>query len=106
MRLNDRIELKQVHLEFDSKLNEVEVESWVSIGKCAIMPNTAAKMTKGNDGKEYLYAYEVIMKKPKQDENLPRENSEIRLTKSDGTVDKVCRVRGFVTLRNWLKIWV
>lgn len=104
MNLSDRIELKIVSFGLDENLNEIETVSWVTLGKCLITPNTAARLTKGNDGKDYIYSYEVIMRKPKSD--IPRENDIIHIVKKDGTIDKECRVQGFVTLRNWLKIWV
>ena len=44
------------------------------------------------------------MRKPKT--NIPKENDMIHFVKKDGTIDKICRVSGFVTLRNWMKIWV
>ena len=109
MRLSDNIELKQVHTEYDNRLNEVEVVEWLPLGKCIITPNTAARLTRGNDGKEYVYSYEIIMKIPKNlfgQRVIPKENDEVHIVKEDGSIDKVCKVSGFVTMRSWLKIWV
>lgn len=104
MKLGDYIEIKEVYSEYDAKLNEVEVVQWIPLGKCIIVPNTSAKITKTNDGEEYIYSYEVIMKKPKS--IIPSENKEVHIIKEDGTIDTICRVKGFVTMRNWLKIWL
>lgn len=109
MKLSDRIKLKTVNTKYDERLNEIETIEWIDLGKCSIMPNTAAKVTRGNDGKEYLYAYEIIMKVPKNlfgSRIVPQEGDDIHIAKADGTINKECKVSGFVTLRNWLKIWV
>ena len=104
MKLSDSIELKTVVSGFNENLDEIESIEWIKLGKCIINPNTAAKLTIGNDGKEYLYSYEIMMKKPKG--IFPKEGDEIHIVKQDGTIDKVCKVSGFVTLKTWLKLWV
>lgn len=104
MNLADTIELGITTVSFDDELNEVENTNWILLGKCLITPNAAAKKVNGNDGKEYIYSHEIIMRKNK--EYIPKENDLVHIVKKDGTIDKTCRVVGFVTLRNWLKIWV
>ena len=104
MNLTDKIEIERTYTFLNENLNEVDMKEWVELGKCLIMPNTSAAKAKGNDGKEYIYSYEIILRKPKN--NIPKENDTIHIVKKDGTIDKVCRISGFVTLRNWLKIWV
>lgn len=109
MKLSDRIRLKLINTKYDERLNEVENIDWIDLGKCMIMPNTAAKITRGNDGKEYLYSYEIMMKIPKDlfgHKIVPKEGDDIHIIKGDGTIDKTCKVVGFVTLRNWVKLWV
>lgn len=105
MNLSDSIELQEVISDFDENLNEIEVKEWILLGKCHIMPNTSARLTKTNDGKGYVYAYEILMHKPKK-QVFPKENDLVRIKKKDGTIDKECRVIGFVTMRYWLKLWV
>ena len=104
MRLADKIEIQVVEVGFDEELNPTETTKWKSLGKCSISPNNAARVTKTNDGTSYIYSYEIIMRKPKT--NMPKENDVIHIVKSDNTIDAECRVVGFVTLRNWLKLWV
>lgn len=104
MNLSDIIELGTPIASQDQNLNEVSTISWTSLGKCLITPNSAASKTRSNDGKDYIYSYEIIMRKPKN--TIPKENQIIHIVKKDGTIDETCRVKGFVTLRNWLKIWV
>ena len=104
MNLSDKIQFKTTYTYLNENLNEVSNTEWVDLGKCLIMPNTSASKTKGNDGKEYIYSYEILLRKPKN--YLPKENDIIRIIKKDGSIDKECRVNGFVTLRTWLKLWV
>lgn len=104
MNLPDKIALEVTVAFVNENLNEVNYTEWVDLGKCLIMPNTSAAKMKGNDGKEYIYSYEIVMRKPKT--NIPKENDMIHFVKKDGTIDKICRMSGFVTLRNWMKIWV
>lgn len=104
MNLSDKIQLETNVVFVNEKLNEVNITKWIDLGKCLIMPNTSAAKIKGNDGKDFIYSYEVIMRKPK--EYIPKENDMVHIIKKDRTIDKICRVSGFVTLKNWLKIWV
>ena len=104
MNLSDRIEVKVTTVSLDDNLNEVCRTEWIDLGKCFITPNSSASRTRGNDGKDYIYSYEIIMRKPKT--YIPKENDIIHIAKKDRTIDKECRVNGFVTLRNWMKIWV
>jgi hypothetical protein len=103
MRLEDDITLLTVTKTTDADLNEIETTLSQSLGKCIICPNTSARLTSSEDGQQYIYSYLLIMRKPSV---IPTENSRIHIKKKDGTVDKDCTVKGFVTLRNWLKIWV
>lgn len=92
--------------EFDEDLNPVEWTEWQQEFKCKILPNTSARKVTGNDGADYVYSYEVFLRKPRQAAFIPRDNDIVHITKKDGTIDKDCRCIGFVTLRNWLKLWV
>lgn len=103
MRLGDKIEILVVSSGYDENLDPVETREWISLGKCVINPNTSAAKTKANDGEEYIYSYLIIMKKAGI---IPKEGDVVHIQKEDGTIDKECRVSGFVTLRNWVKIWV
>lgn len=103
MRLGDKIEVLVVNSGYDDNLDAIETQNWVSLGKCIITPNTSAAKTKTNDGQEYIYSYLIIMKKASI---IPKEGDVIHIQKEDGTIDKECKVNGFVTLRNWVKIWV
>lgn len=103
MRLDDNIEVLVVTSGYDENLDPVETREWVSLGKCIITPNTSAARTKTNDGQEYIYSYLILMRKASI---IPKENDLIHIRKKDGTIDKECRISGFVTLRNWVKIWV
>lgn len=92
--------------EYDDELNPVERNEWTQLFKCKILPNSSASKVTGNDGIDYSYSYEVFMRKPKQLAFLPRENDFVHIRKKDGTIDKECRCIGFVTLRNWVKLWL
>lgn len=129
MRLGDTISL-QVALSYrDENGDTVERSYPVPLGKCIIMPNDSAREIKGQDGKSYIYSYVIMLKKPKPypivdgriyinmvtdidgvDTNInvdvPIEGATIHLTKEDRSIDRDCTLKGFVTLRNWLKIWV
>lgn len=105
MRLDDSIEILVVNSGYDDNLDPVETQEWVSLGKCIITPNTSAKKIKTNDGEEYIYSYLMVMRIPKS-KIIPKDNDIIHIIKKDGTIDKECKVSGFVTLRNWVKIWV
>ncbi len=131
MNLSDRIFLRRADIWYDSELAPREDAStlvttdsesvtdgsgtplsdhagavWADLGKCVITPNSSAAKTRGNDGRDYIYAYEVYMRKPKDAGLIPRDNDIVRITKSDGSIDRECRVAGFVTLRNWVKLWL
>lgn len=131
MNLSDHISLRRAEVWYDSELAPREdarqlVSSvqeavtdddgtplsdhteavWTDLGKCVITPNSSAAKTRGNDGRDYIYAYEVYMRKPKDTSLIPRDNDIVRIRKSDGSVDKECRVAGFATLRNWVKLWL
>lgn len=92
--------------EFDDDLNPVEWRTWQQEFKCKILPNTSARKVTGTDGADYVYSYEVFLRKPRQAAFIPRENDTVHLTKKDGTINRDMRCIGFVTLRSWLKIWV
>lgn len=129
MNLSDRILLRKADEWYDSELNPREKARflatlsaevitdlsgvpladrnvWTDIGKCIVTPNSSAAKTRGNDGRDYIYAYEVYMRKPKDASLIPHDNDIVRIRKSDGSVDRECRVAGFVTLRNWVKLWL
>lgn len=106
MNLSDKIQLIRIAITEDERLNPIETKVVVNLGKCAIVQNSSAAKVKSNDGKDYVYSYVVYLRKPKQHADIPKENDIIHMTKKDGTIDKECRVIGFVTLKNWLKIWV
>lgn len=103
MRLDDTLTLIQTESGYDECLNPDEITTEISIGKCKILPNGSASKTRGNDGNEYIYAYTIMVRNPAI---IVKEGARIHIVKSDGTVDKVMTVRGFVTLKRWEKIWV
>lgn len=105
MNLSDTIGLVSVISGYDENLDPIETKETVPLGKCSIIQNTSAQQTTLNDGKEYIYSYVVVMRKNKNTV-IPTEGNVIHITKKDGTIDKECIVKGFVTLRNWVKIWV
>lgn len=105
MRLDDSISILVVNSGYDDNLDPVETQEWVSLGKCIITPNTSAAKIKTKDGEEYIYSYLVLMRIP-ANKIIPKEDDVIHIRKKDGTIDKECRVSGFVTLRNWVKVWV
>lgn len=105
MRLSDDIELMVVTSGVDENLDPIEITEWVELGKCAIVQNSSARKIALNDGMEYVYGYEVFYRK-KKDMPIPKEGDTIHLTKEDRTIDKDCKVAGFATMRNWVKIWV
>lgn len=106
MRLDDKIILERVVVGQDKQLNPTETIQQIDLGKCIITPNSSAAKIKGNDGSGYVYSYLVIMRKPKDITLIPQANEKVRITKKDGSIDMMCRVSGFVTLRRWLKIWL
>lgn len=106
MRLDDRIQLQKIVVSKDDAQNLVETKVFGLINKCKIFPNTKASTIKCNDGQDRVYSYEVVMRKPKSKDDLPRENDIAHVTKSDGTINTEKVVLGFVTLRNWVKVWL
>lgn len=106
MRLEDRIELQKRIVTYNEKLDAFEKVTWVTLGKCVIIQNSSAQKIKGNDGELYAYSYIVYLRKPKDANNIPRENDIVHITKKDGTIDTKAKVAGFRTLRNWLELWL
>lgn len=106
MRLDDRIQLQKTTITKDEQLNRIVTKDFELTNKCKILPNTAASTIKCNDGQSRVYSYEVIMRKPKSIDDIPRENDVVRISKNDGTINAECVVLGFVTLRNWVKLWL
>lgn len=106
MRLEDKIVLKRVIVGQDKHLNPTETIQEIDLGKCIITPNSSATKIKGNDGSDYVYDYLIIMRKPKDITLIPQANEKVRIIKKDGSIDRTCRVSGYVTLRRWLKIWL
>lgn len=103
MRLDDTLELYTVESDYDSNLNAVESVKVVNIGKCKILPNSKAVKTRGNDGSEFVYSFEIFVRNPKQ---IVVEGDKIHFRKKDGTIDRTMTVQGFVTLRKWERLWV
>lgn len=103
MRLDDTLELYTVESGYDTNLNPTESVKVVNIGKCKILPNSKAVKTRGNDGSEYIYSFEIFVRNPKQ---IVVEGDKVRLRKKDGTIDRIMTVQGFVTLRKWERLWV
>lgn len=97
---------------YDSEGNPVEgLSKWMSFGKeknAIILPNEKASKVTLKDGKEYVYSYVIIARMKKElIPFIPREGKKVHIRKSDGTIDKVMEVKGFVTLKSRnLKIWV
>ena len=106
MRLDDKISISKLITGFDDELNPTCEQKWIEIGKCCITPNSSAQKVKGADGQEYVYSYLILLRRPKDKALIPREGDMVHITKKDGTIDKDCRVTGFVTLRNWIKLWL
>ena len=105
MVLNDDISLLVVTTEIDENLDAIEVSEWVYLGKCSIVQNSSARRIALKDGMEYTYSYEIYLRN-KKGLKITKDGDTIHITKKDGTIDKDCIVTGFVTLRNWVKIWV
>lgn len=103
MKLDDSITLTKVISTVDAELNPVETETVTDLGKCCIVKNDRASIIATNDGKQYIFAYQIFMRKPKL---IPDVNDRIHITKKDGTINQDCIVTDRVTLKNWLKIWV
>ena len=105
MNLSDDIRLMVITSRVDENLDPIEITEWVDLGKCAIVQNSSARKIILNDGVEYSYSYEVFYRK-KKDMPIPHEGDTIHIIKKDGTIDKDCKVAGFMTMRNWIKLWV
>lgn len=103
MRIEDTIQLKVATQTEDEYYNISETISWIDLGKCCIFPNTQATETDGEYNKIRSYQYTIVMRKPRT--RYPVENDVIRIQKKDGSINKEVRVTGFVTLRNWIKLW-
>lgn len=106
MNLSDRIRVTLVASATDEDLNPIEHTEQQQEFKCKIIPNSSAKKVTGNDGLDYVYSYEVYMRMPKDKNLIPRENQVVHITKKDGTIDCDSRCIGFVTLRNWVRLWL
>lgn len=119
MLLDDTLQLFIPVVELDENLNEVDVElynretdttstqsAWESVGKCKIMPNDSAREITLEDGTSFLYSYQVYFRKPKSSYLLPTEGRLVHIHKKDGTIDAEKEVKGFVTHKNWVKIWL
>lgn len=98
--------------EYDEEGNALKPEqTWVIFGKeknAVIFPNSKANKVSLNDGKDFVYSFEVIIKLKKQLYSLlPKEGTRVWLHKSDGSIDKDMEVKGFVTLKQrYLKLWL
>lgn len=109
---DDEVEYLKDNILYDENGNEVVPEKiWLVFGKeknAIISPNSRANKVSLNDGKDFVYSYEVIVKLKKQYYPLiPKEGSRVRLHKADGTIDKDMEVKGFVTLKQrYLKLWL
>lgn len=106
MNLSDKIWLQKRTITYDENLNAQEQVTTTFIGKCIIVQSSAASKWKSNDGDTFEYSYIVYLRKPKDYANIPRENEVVRIVKKDGTIDTTKKVKGFQTLRNWLRIWL
>ena len=97
---------------YDENGNEIEpTKIWLVFGKeknAIISPNSRANKVSLNDGKDFVYSYEVVVKLKKQYYPLiPKEGDRVWLHKADGTIDKDMEVKGFVTLKQrYLKLWL
>ena len=56
MNLSDKIQLIQITITEDERLNPIETRTIVNLGKCAIVQNSSAAKVKSNDGKDYIYS--------------------------------------------------
>lgn len=107
---------KTIEFFADGKFNEdgstkKPTQMWTSFGKtknCVIFPNSKSSSIVLNDGKQYAYSYEVIVKLKKSLYSLlPKEGDLIWVTKSDKTINKEMEVKGFVTYKQkYLKLWL
>lgn len=98
--------------EYDEEGNAIEPQqTWVVFGKeknAIIFPNSRANKVSLNDGKDFVYSFEVIVKLKKSlYPLLPKEGTRVFLHKADGSIDKDMEVKGFVTLKQrYLKLWL
>jgi len=110
MRYDDTLKVLTVTDNgYDDNGNPEEpTEEWQDFGKCIIFPNSSAAKTRLNDGTEFVYSYEVIARMKKELYSLiPKEGDTVRISKSDGTIDKTLTVKGFLTLKKrYLKLWL
>lgn len=113
MRFTDELKIQStLNGGFDEDGNPIEGEPfWMLFGKeknAIIFPNKKASKVRLNDGSEYIYAYEIIVKLKKELIPLiPKEGQKVHIRKYDGTIDVTKEVVGFVTLKSrYLKIWV
>lgn len=105
MQFSDTIKYLSSSKYIDKSLDVVENSEWLDLGRCVIMPNSAANKVKGNDSEPRVYSYEIIMRKPKV--HIPKEDEWVHITKKDGTIDTDAQVIGFVTYKGrFLKLWV
>lgn len=97
---------------YDDEGNEIEpVAKWLVFGKeknAIIFPNSRANKVSLNDGRDFVYSYEVIVKLKKSLYSiLPKEGDRVWLHKADGTIEKDMEVKGFATLKQrYLKLWL
>lgn len=105
MRFNDKIYLQRITTEKNENLDTIEVVSWSDPWKCNVLPNTKSQTVHGNDGVDYVYAFEIMLRKPQ--DLYPKEGDMVRIVKKDGSVDATKRVLGHVILKGFLlKLWV
>ena len=109
---DNEVEYLKGSILYDENGNEVVPKKiWLVFGKeknAIISPNSRANKVSLNDGKDFVYSYEVIVKLKKQYYPfIPKEGSRVWLHKADGTIDKDMEVKGFVTLKQrYLKLWL
>ena len=105
MQLDDSILSKTVVSSINEDGDTVEEVSYLPLGKgkCKILPNISSVENTGTDGKVYSTSYQVFLRKTA---TIPVEGDVVRIIKKDRSIDKDCEVKGFVTLKNWLKLWL
>lgn len=95
---------------YDEEGNPIEATEgdWQLFGKCALLPNTSARLVSLADGQQYAYSYELYAPLNKAKYSLiPKEGDKVWITKKDGTIDKEMEVKGFVTYKKrYLRIWL
>lgn len=106
MNFDDKLYKTKQTTHVDDELDEVVVSQNVGTAmKCKILPNSDARKIKGEDGEDYVYSYVIFLRKPRTG-TYPVQNDTIHIIKKDGSIDKFCKCRGFVTIKNYVKIWV